>query len=176
MRDLQPSDHGRRFSAYINKNFVQGKVNYNRDNKQCYLCNDIQSGANEGNLLGYRYSYWVPSPKSSILNSYTVRDFKFISMTAKEIEEYKDFKKGDVIRNKKGETSEIVEQLGVVLFVRKNDSYNSVYCYLAPELYERGWRLNITPEEEEKPVVELSVAEIAKKLGLSPEQLKVVDK
>lgn len=175
MRDLQPSDHGRRFSAYIHKNFVQGKVNYDRDNKQYYLCNDIQSGANEGNLLGYRYSYWVQSPTSSILNSCIIGDFKFINMTAKEIEEYKDFKKGDSL--KRGyEKANVFEQLGVALFIQKNTKNYPIHVYSKEELYAAGWRLNATPEEEEKPVVELSVAEIAKKLGLSSEQLKVVDK
>lgn len=169
MRDLQPSDHGRRFSAFVMGSLIEGKLNMVEKGEIIdgfIICQDVFNGFNVKEKFGYKYSYWLP-------NKNYLQNFKFINMTAKEIEEYKDFKKGDVLR-RSDRTLIVVEELGEVLFLK--DKYSGIETLTAERLYASGWRFDVIPEEEEKPVVELSVAEIAKKLGLSPEQLKVVDK
>jgi hypothetical protein len=181
MRDLQPSDHGRRFSAKINDTSTEGRISYDKKSNQYYLCQNKASGANEGDFLGYKYTYWVKSSTYSLMNSHIIKDFKFINMTAKEIEEYKDFKKGDVLKfksiNKEHKVGklEIIEKLGSLSFVRTEDR-TCITTFITENLYKMGWRLDITSEEETPVIIELSVAEIAMRLGYEANQLKVVDK
>jgi hypothetical protein len=171
MRDLQPSDHGRRFSATIMYTPTEGKLCIEKGRR--YLCQNSVPGVSCLDKLGYTYSYLTIKSLENLQKS---MNFKFINMTAKEIEEYKDFKKGDVLKNNGGRTKKTVaEQLGIVSFTQ-NGGDDSIYVYSTNGLYGDGWRLDVTPEEETPKVVELSVAEVAKKLGVDPSLLKIVDK
>lgn len=170
MRDLRPTDNGRRFSAKLQGIHATGKIRY--EHGKYYLCQNEKRGNDCNDKLGYSHS-WIVEKDWSGYTKYQVKDFKFIDMTAKEIEEYKEFKKGDVL-NRNGDKRTVVEQYNMVLFVETSRKQMAVYS--AEELYRDGWRLDVTPEEESLPPIEMSVAEIAKKLGVDPSQLKVVDK
>jgi hypothetical protein len=175
VRNLQPSDHGRKFSATIKMIPTEGRISHRKENNEYFFCQNSNDGLRCNDTLGYPYSWTVGDGRYEKLINYDITNFRILSMTAKEIEEYKDFKKGDVLRNKAfTHTKKIVEQLGIILFIQRNLDF-AIQIYAAMELYETGWRLDITPEEE-APVVELSVAEIAMRLGLEANQLKVVDK
>ena len=100
-----------------------------------------------------------------------IRNFKLLDMTKEEIENYKVFKKGDKL-TKKGSTLEVIATLEEEVVIVKC-SNNVAVVYTHQELYSHDWRLKVTPEQK---VVELSVAEVAERLGYSPASLKIVDK
>ena len=59
---LEPSDHGRRFSALINDVEAKGKICY--EEGKYYLCQNVKSGSTCNNMLGYECS-WIVEPDFS---------------------------------------------------------------------------------------------------------------
>lgn len=174
MKDLKRSDVGKKFTANIEGVRVEGKVQF--ENDKFYLCQDRKDGDNCSNKLGYRLSWTVGSGTISALETHNVTDLEMRNFTAKEIEEYKDFQVGDtLIRPGIYYDRKVVHKFEEFLLTADSDDGKATLM-TAEDLYENGWRLQMEAEEEKEEVVEMSVAEVAKKLGISVESLKIVDK
>lgn len=173
MKDLKRSDVGKRFTAKIETVKVEGKIQF--ENDKFYLCQDEKNGDNCSNKLGYRLSWTVGNGTISALEIHNVTDLEIKSWTAKEIEEYKDFQVGDTLIGDRSYDRKIVNKFGEFLLTADSDDGKATLM-TAEDLYENGWRLQMEAEEEKEEVVEMSVAEVAKKLGISAESLKIVDK
>ena len=177
MRDLKPSDNGRKFSGIIEEMRISdGKVRY-RDNSY-WLCQNGKNGDNCGaEKFGYAYSWSVGNGSVDSMKMGAVNKLDFYPLTEKEVEEYKDFQIGDKLVCKEDccYDREVVGIIGDNLVVTKDlDGTDDIGINLKDKLYKNGWRLEYVPEEV--PVVELSVAEVASKLGINPKTLKIVDK
>lgn len=175
MKDLNILDKGKRFIAKIKGIPVKGKIQV--EDGEFFLCTNEMSGKPCNDKLGYKYSYTVSDGSLSHLKNNDVTDFKFGCATAKEIEEYKDFQLHDILINKnrsfKREVVGVISDSVIVL--RDLDGSDDLNIYLRDGVYSNDWRLDEKPEEEAVPV-EMSVAEVATKLGLDPKTLKIVDK
>ena len=177
MRDLKPSDKGRRFFGIIGGTSIpHGKIMY-RDNKY-WLCQNEKNGDNCGaEKFGYAYSWLVGNGSVDNMKMAAVEELDFYPLTEKEIEEYKNFQIGDKLVCREGYSydKEVVGIIGDNLVVTKDlNGTDDIGIHLKDNLYKNGWRLKCIPEEV--PVVELSVAEVASKLGINPKTLKIVDK
>lgn len=90
--------------------------------------------------------------------------------------ECNDFFPGHILVNPGIDSKISIEgKMGEVLlakYIKRTDTWAQVYT--SQELYDKGWRIEAEPEE--LPSVEMSVAEVATKLGLDPKTLKIVDK
>lgn len=169
---MKPEYHGRRFSAEINgRSPCIGRISYDAREKRYYLCQNVADGLNARDKLGYKYSWYAGTGDEYCMRMANIRNFKLLDMTREEIENYKVFKKGDKL-TKNGGTMEVIATLGEEVVIIK-DPNNRAAVYTHQELYKDNWRLNVTPEQK---VIELSVAEVAERLGYSPALLKIVDK
>lgn len=98
-------------------------------------------------------------------------------MTAAEIEAYKDWQVGDKI-NCDGILREVIFRSGELVVCKElNDMgfWKKGYAsanYTCDELYNKGYRLVAEPVEEEE-VVEVTMDEIAEKMGVPVERLRV---
>lgn len=177
MRDLKPSDKGRKFSGIIRGTSIpHGKIMYGDNNY--WLCQNEQNGDNCGaEKFGYAYSWSVGNGSVDSIKLSGVTECNLVPITEKEIEEYKDFQIGDKLVCKEDccYDREVVGIIGDNLVVTKDlDGTDDIGINLKDKLYKNGWRFKYIPEEV--PVVELSVAEVASKLGINPKTLKIVDK
>lgn len=174
MRDLKLSDKGKIFIASFSDEIVTGKIQV--EGKQFYLCQNIKNGSRCSDTLGYQYSWYVDSGSKYDISRNGVKDFKLLTPT--DVETYKDFNKGDVLacRSGDGRTLTIDGKIGETLIGRFSSEYTlggSPGLFTAEDLYKREWRLKYEPDEED--IVELSVSEVAEKLGIDPKLLKIVD-
>lgn len=170
MKDLKHL-HGRKFTANIIEIPVEGKICID---DYVYLCQDIMEGDRPSNiqLFGYRYSWGLECIDDPEVNSVT--NLKILSMTKEEIEDYKDFKEGDVLCKKGSDTLKKVDAvLNNIVFTIDQDELKYSTHYSKQELYNKGWRLKMEPEEVSLPIVELTLEEIAKLKGISVEQLRI---
>ena len=102
------------------------------------------------------------------------------TMTKQEIENYKDFKKGDILKQE--EYFQVVEVLGDLIF--------KTHCYKTPnninitdinpygtmtkyKAYKDGWRLYVPEEKIEEEILELTLEDIASKYGKKVEEIKI---
>lgn len=90
--------------------------------------------------------------------------------TASEIEAYKDWQVGDKIAKAEGEM-EVIFRSGELVICKFRKGYASPN-YTCDELYDAGWRLVADPEPEDE-TVELTMDEIAKKVGVPVEKLRI---
>ena len=91
-------------------------------------------------------------------------------LTASEIEAYKDWQVGDKI-TKSGMTMEVIFRSGKLVVCELANGAAS-FNYTCDELYNFGYRLVADPEPEDDKV-ELTLDEIAKKVGISVEKLRI---
>lgn len=86
----------------------------------------------------------------------------------------KVFAEGYILRNSDAsEKLEVIGCAGQVVFYKTEDG--DVEFETNDNLYDDGWRFDRIKDHESE-VVELSVAEVAKRLGINPASLKIVDK
>lgn len=91
-------------------------------------------------------------------------------MTAAEIEAYKDWQVGDKVTD--GIRAwEVIFRSGE-LVVCKNECDQATSNYTCDELYNSGCRLVADPEPEDE-TVELTMDEIAEKVGIPVEKLRI---
>lgn len=173
MRDLKVRDARKRFKAIIRTTPVEGRIQL--EDGKYYLCQNERAGASCSDKLGYKFSWSVESGSVKHLLGNGVENLKVQGWTEKKIDELKDFQIGDELTSPRTYNRVIVAKFGERFLLADTDDGN---CKLltAQELYDDGWRLNIEPEEDEEPeTVELSVAEVAEKLGINAKLLKIVD-
>lgn len=176
MRDLRPLDNGRKFTGVITgTRIVSGKVKHN--DGRYWLCQNEKPGDDCGpDKFGYSFSWSVGNGTVSDMEDYEALDINVLFATKEEIEKCNDFFPGYILVNpEKGLKISIEGKMGEVLLVKYIKGINTwAQVYTSQELYDKGWRLEAEPEE--LPSVEMSVAEVATKLGLDPKTLKIVDK
>lgn len=176
MRDLRPSDEGRNFTGVIGGiRIVSGKVKHNSG--RYYLCQNEKDGDNCGpDKFGYSFSWNVGNGTVSDMESAGAIDINVLFATKEEIEKCNDFFPGHILVNPKKDLKISIEgKMGEVLLAKYIKGINTwAQVYTSQELYDKGWRIEAEPEE--LPSVEMSVAEVATKLGLDPKTLKIVDK
>ncbi len=86
----------------------------------------------------------------------------------------KVFREDYILRNSRThEELEVIGYAGQVVFYKTKDG--DVEFETHNDLYDDGWRFNRI-KGQKNVVVELSVAEVAKRLGVDPALLKIVDK
>lgn len=169
------NSNGRRFRCKIAGTPVEGKIRVEGD--YAYLCQDKKSGTDCTDKLGYKYSWIVHTGSASALDLNLVTDFQLLPMTAAEIEAYKDWQVGDKI-NCDGILREVIFRSGELVVCKElNDMgfWKKGYAsanYTCDELYNKGYRLVAEPVEEEE-VVEVTMDEIAEKMGVPVERLRV---
>lgn len=176
MRDLKPSDNGRKFTGVIKgSRIVSGKVKHNSG--RYWLCQNVRPGADCGpDKFGYSFSWSVCNGTVSDMEGSGAIDINVSFATKEEIEKCNDFFPGYILVNsEKGLKMSIEGKMGEVLLVKYINGINTwAQVYTSQELYDRGWRIEAEPEELSS--IEMSVAEVATKLGLDPKTLKIVDK
>lgn len=173
MENLLKCD-GRSFSAKIHGEEVTGKIRV--ENGYVYLCQDEKEGAYCKNKHGYMFSWGVRYGEKEDLDDNYVSDFKLIPLTEKEIEQYKDWQVGDVLKlldeyeKDFDELSEVIFRSGE-LVVLKNKDGEASENYTCDQLYKYGYRL--FPQEIEEEITELTMEEIAEKFGLPVDKIRV---
>lgn len=167
MENLLKCD-GRRFRAKIGSKLCEGKIRVERG--YVYLCQNVENGFDCINKLGYKYSFHVGDGSMYNLRAQEVNDFCLLDMTASEIEAYKDWQVGDKIayRNYKWE---VIFRSGE-LVVCKNMLGGATSNYTCEDLYNTGFRLVAEPAPEDD-TVELTMDEIAEKVGVPVEKLRI---
>ena len=175
MRNLRKHDVGKKFTAEIQGVSVSGKIQF--ESGKFYLCQNEKNGASCSDKLGYKFSWTIGDGSIGETKSRDVKNLVTNGLTAREIEECKDFQPGDVLMILgAGYDRKVVHKFEEFLLTSDTDD-GRANLLTADHLYEQGWRLKMEAEEEkEEEVVEMSVAEVAEKLGISVESLKIVDK
>ena len=174
MRNLRKNDVGKEFTAEIQGVSVSSRIQF--ESGRFFLCQNEKDGSNCSDKLGYRFSWTVGGGSIGEMKSRDVKNLVTKGWTAREIEEYKDFQPGDMrINSQVGYNSRVVHKFEELLLTSDTDDGRTILL-TADDLYKRGWRIKMEAEEEKEEVVEMSVAEVAEKLGISVESLKIVDK
>lgn len=174
MRALTFLDKGRKFSAKINNCPVSGKIQV--EDGKYFLCQNNHCGDPASNKLGYSFSWTVLSGSLEDIKTCQVTELLLPPVTAEEIEAYKNFREDDVLVNRCSSAEQkIVKKFGdlVLNIVTGIHGETEGVVYTCEELYRKGWRLKIEPTEEES--VEMSIGEIAVKLGIDVKLLKIVE-
>lgn len=174
MRNLTKNDVGKEFTAKIQGVSVKDRIQF--ESGRLYLCQNEKNGSDCSDKLGYKFSWVIGDGSIGEMKSRDVRNLVTKGWTAREIEEYKDFQPGDVlIRPRTGYDRKVVHKFEEFLLTADTDD-GVTKLLTADDLYEQGWRVKMEAEEQKEEVVEMSVAEVAEKLGISVESLKIVDK
>lgn len=166
---------GRRFRCKIYGEPVEGKIQV--EDGCVYLCQNVRRGNECGDKLGYLYSWNVLSGSDEYLRIYDVSDFALL-MTAEEIEEYKDWQVGDLIKDKTtgfgyGRDMEVIFRRDELVVCKFIPSGNATLNFTCDELYNLGYRLAIEPAPESDDSVEVSMAEVAVKFDIPVEKLRI---
>lgn len=174
MKDLEKL-HGKRFTAEIGDVPVEGKICYGEysSKRHIFLCQNTKNGLRpDGNdMLGYKYGWMLEDFNNLERNNVT--NLKIIElMTKEEIENYKDFKEGDLLCKEGYDFFKKVEAvLNNIVFTIDQNKDQIAQFYSKTEIYDKGWRLHVEPEAS--PIVEMTLEEIAKLRGINVEQLRI---
>lgn len=163
--------NGRRFSCKIKGVSVAGKVRV--ENNCAYLCQNVKNGGECEDKFGYLYSWNVLSGSKEDFEKFGiyVSDFRLLPISAEEIEEYKDWQVGDKI-TKGRDVFEVIFRSGEVVILKNNDGL-AEGPFTCDEIYNDGGRLVAEPTPESDDSVEVSMAEVAEKLGVPVEKLRI---
>lgn len=175
MKNLLDCD-GRRFRCKIEGMPVTGKVRV--EDGIVYLCQNKLNGNKCEDRLGYKCSWSISDGSAESLELRAITDFQLLSMTAEEIEAYKDWQVGDIICDGLT-TREVIFRSGELVVCKELKSIglrekgDATGNYTCDELYRMGYRLVPDPVSEEKEIVEVTMNEIAEKMGVPVERLRV---
>lgn len=173
MKDLLSCD-GRRFRCKIGGTLVAGII---RVVGGCaYLCQNEKNGSHSIDKRGYKYAWCVFSGTEADFAhpDIKVTDFRLIPSTAAEIEAYKDWQVGDRLKRKEEHAPniEVIFRYGELVVGKFIDTGKALTNYTCDELYKDGLRLAVDPVPEEE-IVEVTMDEIAGKMGVPVERLRV---
>ena len=165
---------GRRFRCKIDGTLVTGII---RVVGGCaYLCQNEKNGSHSIDKRGYKYAWCVFSGTEADFAhpDIKVTDFRLIPSTAAEIEAYKDWQVGDRLKRKeeRAPNIEVIFRYGELVVGKFIDTGKALTNYTCDELYKDGLRLAVDPVPEEE-IVEVTMDEIAEKMGVSVERLRV---
>jgi hypothetical protein len=158
--------------------------------------------------LGYRWdcgedylsrNYWkinreetcynLHSGRHSIFSYYKQSGYEIITaqeflklhnmVTKKEIEEYKDFKDGDLVQGLNGSSNTIYELCQIhpkIFAIRDAKKDTAKECFYSLKEIQERFKLYVAPENilpDEPKAIELTLDEIAAKFGLPVSQIKI---
>lgn len=162
---------GRQFRCKIYGELAEGKIQV--EHGRVYLCQNVMNGGECEDKFGYLYSWNVLSGSKEDFEKWviSVSDFRLLPMSAEEIEEYKDWQVGDKI-TKGRDVFEVIFRSGEVVILKNNDGL-AEGPFTCDEIYNDGCRLVAEPAPESDDSVEVSMAEVAEKLGVPVEKLRI---
>lgn len=179
MRDLTQKDVGRKFSAIIAGISSEGKIQY--DGGTYFLCQNERDGSSCKNKLKYKFSWAIGEGKVSDLQKNAVRKLRIQVISEEDSDQEKVFNEGDVLVNNKVPNSEVIVdgKIGETLICRRVSigvlTMGEPFLTHSERLFNYGWRLKVE-ELEEPQSIEMSVKDVATKLGIDPKVLKIIDK
>lgn len=156
---------GRRFSATIQNIPVTGRIQV--EYGKVYLCQNKKLGGTPVDTLGYKYGWLVWNGDESSRIGEEVHNFKLLDTTLD------DLQAGDKISILRKDPYLVEGRLGNIVFL----SYNNASCavtYTIQSLKDSGATI-VEDQQVEEEKVEMTVGEIAKKLGISPDKLLIKD-
>ena len=161
---------GRRFRCKIDGTLATGIIRV--VDKCVYLCQNEKNGFHSIDKKGYKYAWCVYSGTEADFANPSIRvtDFRLIPITAAGIEVYKDWQEGDKLTCDCNDY-EIIFRSGEAVIL-KDDDGRAAGPFTCDELYEDGFRLFVDPAPEEE-IVEVTMDEIAGKMGVPVERLRV---
>lgn len=169
MKDISKL-HGKRFTATISGVKTSGKISYDPEEGELFLCQNSKDGSYTRNKLGYKYSWAIGSsidPK--LLEArYSVLDFRVITKST-----WEDLTTGDKLKSCTWGTEwEVAAKIGKIYILIGEDETASGN-YTLKELIES---FSLVQEEEEKEeVVEVTLEDVAKNMGIPVEKLRIKD-
>lgn len=168
--------NGLRFSAKIKGSYVEGKITV--EDGEVYLCQNKFDGLDCTNKRGYKYSWTVGIGDEIELENNRVSSLKIFNLTQKDIDEYKDWKVGDVVELLDEHEKEFDELYEVIfrsgeLVVLKNKDGEASENYTCDQLYKYGFRLVPPKIEEDEEGVTLTMNEIAEKFGIPVDKIRI---
>lgn len=155
---------GRRFSATIHGTTVTGRIQV--ENGIVYLCQNVRHGSTPTDTMGYKYGWSVLSGDESILIREGVHNFKLLDTTLDDLQ-------AGVQISILGKDIYLVEgRLGNIVFLSYGKGCTATYTIQS--LKDRGATI-VEDQQVEEEKVEMTVGEIAKKLGIAPDKLLIKD-
>mgnify|MGYP007113991378 CR=1 FL=1 len=168
--------NGMRFYAKIKESPVSGKITV--ENGLVYLCQDEFDGSDCINKRGYKYSRCVATGNEKEIERNGVSSLKIFNMTQKDIDEYKDWQVGDVVKLLDeyeigfDEPHEVIFRSGE-LVVLKNKDGEASENYTCDQLHKYGFRLVPPKIEEDEEGVTLTKKEITEKFGIPVDKIHI---
>lgn len=168
--------NGLRFSAKIKDEGVTGIITV--EDGYVYLCQDKLDGKDCIDKKGYKYSWSVKDGSKESLSNNSVRKFKIIDWSEEEIEKYKDWRVGNVVKLLDEYEKEFDELYEVIfrsgeLVVLKNKDGEATGNYTCDQLYKYGYRLVPPKIEEDEEEVILTKEDIAEKFGIPVDKIRI---
>lgn len=159
-------------------NFTEGVIVFRYGSKYFVSDNPKLNGVYDSEMAKKRNKkyVWNLADSGAYSSGYNI----VISMTAKEIEEYKDFQMGDKLVHTKSITrgkANIVFSNEYVVSILHNGSQYASTLVTRDELHKSGWRLDEIPVEEAPQIKEYTAAEaikiLAEKAGIDESQIRI---
>lgn len=168
--------NGLRFSAKIKDEGVTGIITV--EDGYVYLCQDKLDGKDCIDKKGYKYSWSVKDGSKESLSNNSVRKFKIIEWSEEEIEKYKDWRVGNVVKLLDEYEKEFDELYEVIfrsgeLVVLKNKDGEATGNYTCDQLYKHGYRLVPPKIEEDEEEVILTKEDIVEKFGIPVDKIRI---
>jgi len=148
------------FTAIIDGRYVTGKIALY--NEMIFLCQDSCDGTGIPDKKGYKCSWKLDDLVAEL------------RIQPKDPAEYKDWQVGDMVTTgSKSSTAKVIFRSGELVVLGRNIGTQSenIFSYSCDGLYAMGYRL-IVPEAE-KPILTVSMDDIAKKFGVDVSKLKI---
>lgn len=168
--------NGQFFSAKIKDEEVTGRITV--EDGFVYLCQDKLDGKDCIDKKGYKYSWCVKDGSEESLWNNSVRKFKVINWSEEEIEKYKDWQVGDVVKlldeyeKEFDEVYEVIFRSGELVILKNKDG-EATENYTCDQLHKYGFRLVPPKIEEYEEEVTLTMEEIAEKFGIPVDKIRV---
>lgn len=168
--------NGQFFSAKIKGEGVTGRITV--EDGFVYLCQNKLDGKDCIDKKGYKYSWCVKDGSKESRWNNSVRKFKIINWGEEEIEKYKDWQVGDVVKLLHEYEKEFDELYEVIfrsgeLVVLKNKDGEASDNYTCDQLYKYGYRLVPPKIEEDEEEVILTKEDIAEKFGIPVDKIRI---
>lgn len=154
--------HGQKVKCTINGSKIDdAKISIDSD-RQMFICQHIKDGCDADNKFGYKYSWTADSP--SVTNLRTVVDKTNLE----------DMEVGDILIDKHNGEFKVLAICGQAFLTTGSNLIDaSREWYSFQEATNKGCKFKDTPKEEN--LVELTLEEIAKKLCIPVDTLRIKD-
>lgn len=169
MKDISKL-HGKRFTATISGTKTSGKISYEPECDGLFLCQNDRDGNYTRDRLGYKYSWFIDSSidPASLESRFSVLDFKITTSST-----WEDLTVGDKLKDcESGKIREVAAKIGkIYILIDENEIASGNYT-----LKELMTFYSLVQEEEEKEeLVEVTLEDVAKNMGIPVEKLRIKD-